>query len=343
MKHISSETFGRHDGRDLVCVTLRNATGGQARILNWGAILYSWMAPGRTGKPEELTLGLPHPADYVKSNPPYFGAICGRVANRIAHGQFSLDGTDYALACNNGPNHLHGGVKGFDKHVWSALDVSESSVRLHRMSPHGEEGYPGDLDVSVTYSLFDDQRLRIEYTAQCDRPTLVNLTNHAYFNLSGGRAGDIQDHLITIRSSRYLPSDEHALATGKVLPVAGTPWDFRAPARLDGRPRGLHTGYDHCFALDAPGMTEAAVRLEDSASGRTLEMRTSEPGVHLYTGHYLSGVPGRDGQPLPPYAGVALEAEHFPDSIHHPEFPSVVLRPGETYRQTTEYRAGFGS
>lgn len=343
MKHAASHAFGRKDGHDLVSITLHNATGGQAQILNWGAILYSWTAPDRTGKPEELTLGLPHPADYVESNPPYFGAVCGRVANRIARGRFALDGTDYTLACNNGPNHLHGGVRGFDKHVWSVLDATETSVRLHRMSPHGEEGYPGDLDVSVTYTLSDDQRLRIEYAAQCDRPTLVNLTNHAYFNLSGGRSRDILDQAITIRSSRYLPTDSHALATGEILPVAGTPWDFRASARLDGRPRGLATGYDHCFALDAPGLNEASVCLEDPGSGRTLEMRTTEPGVHLYTGHYLSGVQGRNGMPLPPYAGVALEAEHFPDSIHHPDFPSVILRPGSVYRQTTEYRAGFGA
>ena len=333
-------TFGRLDGYDLEDITLRNGTGGQARILTYGAILHSWTAPGRDGRPEELTLGFADPADYVKANPAYFGAVCGRVANRIARGRFTLEGTDYTLACNNGPHHLHGGARGFDRHAWRVTESSPRSVRLHRLSPDGEEGYPGNLDVTVAYTLTDDQALRIEYEALSDRTTILNLTHHAYFNLSAGQAADIHTHRLVLRASRFLPTDEHALVTGDIQPVEGTAWDFRDGGILDGRARGLPTGYDHCFVFDAPGM-EYGARLEYPPTGRILDLRTTEPGVHVYTGYYLQGVPGRDGRPLPHSAGVALEAEHFPDSIHHPGFPSTLLRRGETYRQTTEYRAGY--
>ncbi|MBP7275282.1 MAG: galactose mutarotase [Kiritimatiellae bacterium] len=334
-------TFGRMDGLDLEQITLRNATGGEARILSFGAILHSWTAPGRDGRPEELTLGFADPAEYVKANPAYFGAICGRVANRIARGRFTIEGNDHALVCNNGPNHLHGGARGFDRHAWRVAESTPRAVRLHRVSPDGEEGYPGNLDVSVTYTLTDDHILRIEYEAMCDRTTILNLTNHAYFNLSGGQCPDVHTHRLTLSASRYLPSDEHALVTGEILPVEGTPWDFRDGGMLDGRPLGLPTGYDHCFVFDTPGLKECCARLEYPPTGRIVELRTTEPGVHVYTGYYVQGVAGRDGRPLPHSAGVALEAEHFPDAIHHPEFPSILLRRGEAYRQTTEYRAGY--
>jgi aldose 1-epimerase len=337
---VQIETFGALEGESLLQATLRNAAGGAATILNFGAILHSWTVPGGGGAPVELTVGGARPAGYVRANPAYFGAVCGRVANRIARGRFTLDGRTHALARNNGPNHLHGGLRGFDRRVWTLdpPDAAGASVRLRLHSPDGEEGYPGALEVGVTCTLSDDHRLRIDYTAHADAATPVNLTQHAYFNLSGGRTPDILGHRLTLRSGRYLPTDADDLVTGGILPVDGTAFDFRAGAALDGAKRGRPEGYDHCFALDPRGADEPCARLEDPASGRVLEMRTTEPGLHVYTGRHLAGVPGRDGAPLPRHAGIALEAEHFPDAVNQPSFPSVILRPGEVYRQTTDYR-----
>jgi aldose 1-epimerase len=342
---VQIETAGEVEGGPLLQATLRNAAGGAATILNYGAILHSWTAPGGDGAPVELTVGAARPDEYGRANPAYFGAVCGRVANRIARGRFTLDGVSYTLACNNGPNHLHGGVRGFDRRVWT-LEAdggrNESVVRLRLHSPDGEEGYPGALEIEVVYTLTDDHRLRIDYTAHADAPTPVNLTQHTYFHLSGGHAPDILGHRLTLRAGRYLPTDADDLVTGEMLPVDGTPFDFRAGAALDGATRGRPEGYDHCFVLDARGADEPCARLEDPVSGRTLEMRTTEPGLHVYTGAHLAGVPGRDGAPLPRHAGIALEAEHFPDAVNQAAFPSVILRPGEAYRQTTEYRVRLG-
>lgn len=341
---VSVSMFGRLGDHELVRVVLSNHAGDRVTLLNYGAIVMSWITPDRAGRPGNIVLGRAGPMDYVRSNPPYLGAVCGRVANRIAGGAFMLDGRSYTLAVNNGPNHLHGGTRGFDKRVWDIpgrVNARENSLGLRLVSEEGDQGYPGKLTVQLRYTLGEDHRLTLDYEARCDRPTPINLTNHTYFNLDQGTAPTALDHRLTIRAARYLPADPHALATGEIRSVRGSAWDFTRPDTLRARQESLPTGFDNAFVLDAPGLDDWCIRAEAPRSGRILEMRTTEPAVHLYTGHYLQGEIGGDGRPMPSYAGFALEAEHYPDSIHHPEFPNAVLRPGNTYRQTTEYRICF--
>ncbi|MFK0279692.1 aldose epimerase family protein [Streptomyces sp. NPDC090499] len=320
-----SELFGTlPDGTEVHRWTLERA-GTRVRVLSYGGIVQSAEVPDRDGRTADVVLGFAGLDGYLENPGPYFGALVGRYANRIAHARFPLDGVTYALEPNNAPNSLHGGTRGFDKRVWEAAAV-EHGVRLSRVSPHGEEGFPGRLAVAVTYTLDEAGALHISYEAVTDAPTVVNLTNHSYFNLAGsGHAGG---HELRIAASRYTPVDADLIPTGVPADVSGTRFDFRT-ARKTG------SGYDHNLVLDK-GVTETPVEiaeLYDPASGRTLTVATTEPGVQLYTAEHLTG-------PFAPGDGVALETQHFPDSPNRPDFPSTRLDPGGAYRSATVY--GFG-
>ncbi|MDX1934924.1 MAG: aldose epimerase family protein [Capsulimonadales bacterium] len=337
--------FGKlEDGTRIDLFTLTNKNGLVARVMTYGGILTEFHTPDRTGKPGDITLGFDNLAAYLKGHP-FFGALTGRVANRIAKGKFSLDGKEYTLAVNNGPNHLHGGVKGFDKQVWKPeirQNPEGPSLALTYRSKDGEEGYPGNLDVTVVYTLTDRNALRIEYTAKTDRATPVNLTHHAYFNLAG--KGDVLGHEVLFNATRYTPVDPTSIPTGEIASVVGTPFDFLTPHTIGERIRetgGDPYGYDHNLIVEngGAGLTFAA-RVYEPTTGRVLEMHTTEPGFQFYTGNYLDGtLTGKGGTVYGVRNGFCLEAQHYPDSINQPKFPSVILRPGETYRQTTEYRA----
>ncbi|MFC8365880.1 aldose epimerase family protein [Streptomyces griseorubiginosus] len=313
------------DGTPVHRWTLERA-GVRVRILSYGGIVQSVEVPDRQGRTADVVLGFAGLDGYLEHSGPYLGAFIGRYANRIAGARFELDGRTYALAANNAPNSLHGGENGFDKRVWDLEPAGEFGVRLSRVSPHGEEGFPGRLEVSGTYALDESGALRISYEAVTDAPTLVNLTNHSYFNLAG--SGNAGGHELRIDASRFTPVDADLIPTG-VEEVEGTRFDFR-------RTRKVGAGYDHNFVLDK-GLTEQAVQvaeLFDPASGRVVTVSTTEPGLQLYTADHLP-------EPFAPGDGIALETQHFPDSPHRPEFPSTVLRPGEVYRSETVY--GFGT
>ena len=334
------------DGEPVEIFTLRNANGMTARITNYGGNVVSLTAPDREGRFEDITLGFDSLAPYT-SVYSRFGAIIGRYGNRIAKGRFTLDGQEYTLAVNNGNNHIHGGLRGFDKRVWNAelLDAAgdEPALRLTYRSPDGEEGYPGTLDVTVVYRLTNDNELRIEYEAVTDKPTPLNLTNHTWFDLSAGRAENVLHQEVMIDADRYVPVDDEQIPTGELRPVEGTPFDFRSPKPIAEDIDEVPGGYDHTFVLnrDAEGALARAAVVRDSLSGRTLVMETTEPGVQFYTGNGLDGsITGKGGRVYNRHAGLCLEAQHFPDSPNQPDFPDTVLRPGETYRQTTIYRFG---
>jgi aldose 1-epimerase len=333
---IISSPFGKlSDGTGVSLITMTNAQGLSASVTNYGGILVSLLAPDRDGRMADVVLGFDSLEQYETENAPHFGAICGRCANRIAGGRFTLDGVDYQLARNAGPNALHGGLKGFDKVVWQA-DTSANEVVLRYTSGDGEEGYPGNLDCQVSYALTDENELVIRYLATTDKPTVVNLTNHSYFNLSGGASADVRNHVLSIAASQYTPVDDDLIPTGQLAAVAGTPLDFTRPRQI-GERLDEAGGYDHNFVLDDPH-DDYVIRVEEPTSGRVLGMRTTEPGVQLYTANFLDGKPGKRGAVYDRWAGFCLEAQHFPDAVHHPEFPSTVLRPGETYVQETAYR-----
>jgi aldose 1-epimerase len=316
-----------------------------AKVMTYGAILTELHVPDRNGKTVDVVLGFDNLASYLAGHP-HFGATTGRFANRIARGRFTLDGKEYTLAINNGPNSLHGGLKGFDKKVWNAEDASGpagSAVKLTYRSPDGEEGYPGNLTVSVTYTVTDDNALRIDYVATTDKATPVNLTNHSYFNLAGPASGTILAHELLLAADRYTPSDDTLIPTGEIKPVKGTPLDFTTPMPIGarfGQLKGDPVGYDHNFVLRGDGKTPAlGARVYDPESGRVLEIFTTEPGVQLYTANFLNGsLKGKGGVAYRKHHGFCLEAQHFPDSVHHASFPSTILRPGETYSQTTIYK-----
>jgi aldose 1-epimerase len=317
-----SEHFGTlSDGTPVHRWTLERA-GVRVRVLSYGGIVQSVEVPDRDGRTANVVLGFPDLEGYLDHPGPYLGALIGRYANRIAGGRFTLDGLTYPLARNNAPNSLHGGERGFDKRVWEGTPV-EHGVRLSRVSPDGEEGFPGRLEVSATYTLRADGALRISYEAVADAPTLVNLTNHSYINLAG--SGNAGGHELRLAASRFTPVDADLIPTGELQEVAGTRFDFR-------RARKVGSGYDHNYVLDK-GVTEGPVEvaeLYDPTSGRALTVATTEPGLQLYTADHLSG-------PFAPGDGIALETQHFPDSPNRPEFPSTVLRPGEVFRSETVY------
>lgn len=339
---VEKAVFGRlPDGTEVDLFTLRNAGGLVAKITNYGTIITELHVPDRQGKNSDVVLGFDNLEQYLKGHP-YFGCTVGRVANRIAGGQFTLNGTTYRLAVNNGPNHLHGGLKGFDKAVWRAETQSGAAVKFSYTSPDGEDGYPGCLDVTVTMALTEDNELRIDYSAVTDAPTPVNLTNHSYFNLLGG-TGDILGHELTLAADRYTPTDATSIPTGEIRPVKGTPMDFTTPHTIGERiqqVRGERVGYDHNYVINS-GHKELtlAARVSEPATGRVLEVHTTQPAVQLYTGNFLDGsLTGKDGIAYTQYKAFCLETQHFPDAVNRPEFPSIILNPGQVYRQTTVHR-----
>ena len=344
---IQTEPFGKtKDGRQIDRYILQNAGGLKVSIINYGAVVTSVEVPGRDGKFANVTLGFDS-LDKYKTDSPYFGAICGRYANRIAGGKFTLDGVEYTLATNNGPNHLHGGNKGFDKAVWNREDATEKedsvSVSLTYVSGDGEEGYPGTLTTTVVYTLANDDTLTIQYTAHAGEiATPLNLTNHCYWNLGGAGSGDILDNRLLLYCDRYLPVDETLIPTGELKEVKNTPMDFTAQPdgtahTIGSRIADVTGGYDHCYVINGGGekLTPAA-RLHDPKSGRVMEIRTTEPGLQFYSGNFLGGKESSVG--FGKHHGLCLEGQHFPDSPNRPDFPNTILQPRQVYRQTTVHR-----
>jgi aldose 1-epimerase len=342
---VQEAAFGKTpDGTPVDLYTLNNGQGMTVKVITYGGIITQIDVPDRAGKSANVTLGFDKLEGYLEKHP-FFGALVGRVANRIAKGKFTLDGREYTLATNNGPNHLHGGNKGFDKAVWKAEPFNKGTsggVKLTHRSPDGDEGYPGNLDVTVTYTLTDKNELRIDYRATTDKATPINLTNHAYFNLAGPAAGNILGHELMIPADKYTPSDDTLIPTGEIKPVKGTPYDFTAPHTIGSRieqVKGDPVGYDVNYVLrDGKGLHQAAW-VHEPKTGRVMEVYTTEPGVQFYTGNFLDGtIKGAGGVAYQKHQGFCLEAQHFPDAVHHANFPSIILRPGQTYTQTTVYK-----
>lgn len=344
----SKQAFGSADGKDVSIYTLRNKSGMEARITNYGGILVSLLVPDRSGKLADVVLGYDSLSSYLKQTQ-YFGALVGRFANRIGHARFALEGKEYILAPNDGPNQLHGGIRGFNRAVW---DVDESTpptepiLVLSYLSKDGEEGYPGNLRVKVVYSLSDSNELRIDYTATTDKPTVLNLTHHSYFNLAGQGVGDILNETVMINADHFTPIDSGLIPTGEIRAVQGTPMDFRTPnvigARINEKDDQLRLGrgYDHNWVLNRNGDgLSFAARVSEQTSGRIMEVWTTQPGIQFYTGNFLDGSSiGKGGIAYKYRTGLCLETQHFPDSPNRPEFPSCILRPGETFTSSTIYR-----
>jgi aldose 1-epimerase len=341
-------SFGRMpDGSQVGLFTLTNARGVEVRAIAYGAILVSIRTPDRRGQFADIVLGCDDLEGY-RTRSRYFGAVVGRYGNRIAKGRFTLDGTTYQLAVNNGKNHLHGGIKGFDKAVWRAHEFArdgDTAVSFRYTSPDGEEGYPGTLTAGVTYTLSARNELIVEYEATSDKATPINLTNHSYFNLTGEGTGDILQHRLTLDADRFTPVDDTMIPTGELAPVEGTPFDFRHEtaigARIDADHEQLRrgTGYDHNFVVHGSGLRRAA-HVVDPATGRTLDVATTEPGVQFYAGNHLAGQIGKSGHAYHQRTGFCLETQRFPDSPNQPDFPSTVLRPGQMFRSTTVFTFG---
>jgi aldose 1-epimerase len=345
---IEKKSFGKiDDGTDVDLYTLSDGEGFSVKVITYGATITSVETPDRVGKCENITLSKKTLDDYVAGHP-FFGCIAGRFANRIANGQFSIDGQEYTLATNiNNQHHLHGGNVSFDKKVWLA-ETSEGdgfvALHLSYTSPDGEEGYPGTLATTLTYSLTDDKKLKMAYTATTDKPTHVNLTNHAYWNLSGQNAGDILDHELVIEADNYLLVDEGIIPLGPFGSVKGTEMDFTSAKPIGQDISKTDVGYDHCYVLNKkPGDLESktltlAAKVHDPKSGRTMEVFTTQPGVQLFTGNYLDG--GSISAGFTKYTGFCLETQHFPDSPNKPDYPSTLLKPGETYEELTVHKFG---
>jgi aldose 1-epimerase len=344
-------TFGTtRDGKAVEMFTLTNAAGIEIHAITYGGIITSLKTPDRSGQMADIVLGFDKLDGYVGNPPPpFFGAIIGRYGNRIAKGQFTLDGKTYKLATNNGPNHLHGGNVGFDKVVWAAEPLRDANgIAFTRTSPDGEEGYPGNLRVRVTYTLTDRNELVVDYSATTDKPTPVNLTQHSYFNLGGDGSGDILGHQLTINADRYTPVNDALIPTGTLAPVQGTPFDFRKAtpigARINQDDPQLKNGkgYDHNWVLSREGNgLQLAARVLEPKSGRTLEITTTEPGLQFYSGNFLDGtITGKGGHVYKHRSGLCLETQHFPDSPNQPSFPSTILQPGKEYRSRTVFTFG---
>jgi aldose 1-epimerase len=339
-KAITSADWGEADGKKVSLYTLRNKNGIEVKITNYGGIVTSWMAPDKNGNQSNIVLGFDDLKGYM-APPPYFGAIIGRYGNRIAKGKFTLDGKQYTLATNNDQNHLHGGNKGFDKVVWDVAPVNENTpvITLNYLSKDGEEGYPGNLKVSVTYTLTDANELNIEYNAETDKTTVVNLTNHSYFNLTGDASNTILNHTLMIDADKYTPVDATLIPTGELKDVTGTPFDFRKPKLIGAEIGQVQGGYDHNWVLNKKGtdLQRVAV-LSDSATGRQVEVYTTEPGLQFYSGNFLDGtLKASDNKAINKHAGLCLETQHFPDSPNKPNFPTTTLKPGEKYHTVTKY------
>jgi len=332
------------DGTVVHLFTLTNRQGVVAKVTSFGAILTELRVPDRAGRPANVVLGFDNLDQYVKGHPA-FGATIGRFANRIAKARFSIDGVEYKVAANSGANHIHGGRQGFDKRVWQARPLlpkdREAAVEFSYVSQDGEEGYPGNLKVTVTYTLTDSGELRIDYRASTDKATPINLTNHSYFNLAG--SGDVRDQELMINADRYTPADGELIPTGEIASVKGTPLDFTKPLKIGARIEQLKPqpgGYDHNYVINGdPGTLRLAARATEPRSGRVMEVSTTEPGVQLYTANGLDGnITGVDGVVYPRHGGFCLETQHYPDSVNKPAFPSPILRPGQTFNSTTVFK-----
>jgi aldose 1-epimerase len=346
MKYINEESFRTvHQGKQTGLYTLKNKNGLVAQITNYGAIIVSIYVPDRNGNMADVVQGYDTISEYIQGNSPYMGAICGRCANRIAKGKFSLKGKEYTLAVNNGPNHLHGGLTGFSKVVWDVIRSSPDQLELFYLSKDGEEGYPGNLRVSITYTLTENNDLRLDYLATTDQSTVVNLASHSYFNLAGEGSGSMYDQELMINASLFTPSDETSVPTGEILSVTGTPMDFRKSRKIgllidqDDQQLRFGAGYDLNFVLNHPaGESGLAAIVHDPVSGRMMEIYTTQPGVQLYSANWINNEPGKGGKKYGRRWAICLETQHFANAINKPHFPSTILNPGEEYKHTCVHR-----
>jgi len=345
---ISKQSFGTADGQPVDLYTLTNRKGLEAKITNYGGIVVSLKVPDRSGKFADVVLGFNDLDSYLKEHP-FFGTAVGRYANRIAKGRFTLNGVEYKLAVNNGENHLHGGIKGFDKKVWTAEEISSTAgpaVRMTYLSKDGEEGYPGNLSVTMVYTLTNTNELRIDYTATTDKDTVLNLTHHSYFNLAGEGNGDILNHKLELNSSRFTPTDAGSIPTGELRSVVRTPFDFQTPTAIGARINQddeqikFGGGYDHNYVVNGRmGRMRMAAEVTEPTTGRIMQVWTTEPGVQLYTGNFLDGtLAGKSGKNYQRRYGFCLETQHYPDSPNKPNFPTTTLKKGATFKSTTIYR-----
>ncbi|HQU82916.1 MAG TPA: aldose epimerase family protein [Pyrinomonadaceae bacterium] len=345
---VKKESFGKTtDGKAVEIYTLTNSSGAEAKIINYGGRVVSLKMPDKNGKFEDVVLGYDDLKGYENDNA-FFGGIIGRFGNRIAKGKFSLNGKEYTLAKNNGENHLHGGIKRFDVSVWTAKSSSNKDgavLELNYLSKDGEEGYPGNLNVKVVYTLTENNELKIEYSATTDQDTVVNLTNHSYFNLRGAGSGTILDHILTINADKFTPTDETAIPNGELRSVANTPFDFLKPTKIGERINSdyeqikIGKGYDHNYVLNKSfGENSLAATVFETTSGRVMEVFTTEPGVQLYSGNFLDKVKGKNGKIYEYRGALCLETQHFPDSPNRPDFPTTVLKKGQQYSTTTVYK-----
>lgn len=339
---ISKEPYGTTpDGKEVDLYTLTNANGLKVGIINYGGILTSLHVPDRSGNLADIVLGYDSLDEYTR-DAAHFGATIGRYANRIAKGKFTLNGVEYTLAANNGPNHLHGGVKGFDKVVWNAEAIEENnslSVKLTYLSKDGEEGYPGNLSCTVIYTLTNRNELKISYEAKTDKPTIINLTHHSYFNLAGHNSGDILGHILTLNADHFLGVDDELIPTGQIEPVKDTPMDFTRPMPIGSRIAQVKGGYDHNYVLNnSDGSLALAASVYEPGTGRVMQILTTEPGIQFYSGNFLNGSGKGKNAVYNKHNGFCLETQHFPDSPNNPDFPSVVLNPGEKYTHLTVHK-----
>ncbi len=338
--NIKEQLFGKTpDGKNIILYTLTNSNGLIAGLINYGATLTALELPDRNGKFTDVTLGYDSLQEYIKDDC-YFGATVGRYANRIANGKFTLNGEEYCLATNNEPNHLHGGTKGFNKVVWETETLEENTgpiIKFSYLSKDGEEGYPGNLTVAVTYSLTNDNELKISYEAETDKPTPINLTHHSYFNLAGHDSGDVLSHELTIDTDSFTPTDETLIPTGEIESVKDTPLDFTSAKTIGTCIDQIDGGFDHNYVLkNDNGSLAFAARVHEPTTGRVMELYTTEPGMQFYSGNFLDDIKGK--AVYNKYSGFCLETQHFPDSPNKPQFPSVILEPGKKYTQLTIYK-----
>ncbi len=345
---VTKQSYGKTAaGENVDLYTLRNSKGVEAKITNYGGIVVSLKVPDRNGKFDDVVLGFNDLESYLTKNDPYMGALIGRYGNRIAKGRFTLNGVEYKLAANNGENHLHGGIKGFDKVIWTGHEMKTPAgpaVVLTYLSKDGEEGYPGNLNVRVVYTLTNKNELKIDYTATTDKDTVTNLTHHSYFNLAGEGNGDILSHVVTINANRFVPTDAGSIPTGELKGVAGTPFDFLKATAIgarinqDDEQLKFGNGYDHTWVINGRGMRLASTAYE-ATSGRVMQVWTTEPGVQFYTGNFLNGtLTGKSGKVYARRNGFCFETQHYPDSPNQPSFPTTTLKKGQTLKSTTIYR-----
>jgi aldose 1-epimerase len=338
---ITEKPFGNYYNAPVTEYTLTNSSGMQASILNYGGTITKLIVPDRNGKLGDVVLGFESFSGYMQKKDPYMGALVGRYANRIGNAKFTMDGKTYKLAPNNFGNSLHGGNVGFDKVIWNIEKIGDSSLKLSYQSKDGEEGYPGNLNVQVIYTLEADNALRIDYTATTDQATPVNLTNHSYFNLSAGKDSTVLDHVLKLDADKYTPVNDQLIPTGQIANVKGTPLDFTTPKAIGKDIGSVKGGFDHNWILNKKGNDiQEAATVYDPGSGRYMEVLTTQPGIQFYSGNFLNGdlQVTKEGQIYIPHSGLCLETQHYPDSPNEPSFPSTILKPGETYRQITVYK-----